>query len=132
MDKTVKPKGLGKEEIASMIVDSAIKIHRAFGPGLLESAYQKCLEHELKKRGLDVECEVELPIIYDGEVIDPGYRIDMLINGHVIIENKTVDQMLPIHEAQILTYMRLSNCSLGFLLNWKSSLMKHGIKRFII
>jgi GxxExxY protein len=120
------------EEIASTIVDAAIKIHRTFGPGLLESAYQKCLEHELKKRGLDVQCEMELPITYDGEVIDTGYRIDMLVNGLVIIENKTVDQFLPIHEAQILTYMRLSNCHLGFLLNWKSTLMKHGIKRLII
>ena len=132
MNKIVGTRLIEKEDIASMIVDAAIKIHRAFGPGLLESAYQKCLEHELIKRGLDVKCEVDLPIVYDGEVINPGYRIDMLINGLVIIENKTVDQVLPIHEAQILTYMRLSNCSLGFLLNWKSSLMKHGIKRFII
>ena len=119
-------------KITEAIIGAAIEVHRHLGPGLLESAYQKCLEHELKKRGLDVQCEMELPITYDGEVIDTGYRIDMLVNGLVIIENKTVDQFLPIHEAQILTYMRLSNCHLGFLLNWKSTLMKHGIKRLII
>lgn len=120
------------EEAATIIVDSAIKIHRAFGPGLLESAYQKCLAHDLQKRGLFVRCEIDLPITYDGEVIESGYRIDMLVNDCIIIENKTVDQILPVHEAQLLTYMRLSNCRLGFLLNWKSLLMKNGIKRMIL
>ncbi len=120
------------EEAATIIVDSAIKIHRAFGPGLLESAYQKCLAHDLQKRGLFVRCEIDLPITYDGEVIESGYRIDMLVNDCIIIENKTVDQILPVHKAQLLTYMRLSNCRLGFLLNWKSLLMKNGIKRMIL
>ena len=120
------------EEIARIIVDSAIQVHRTFGPGLLESAYQKCLSHLLTKRGLMVECEVTLPIVFESETIDPGYRIDMLVNKCIIIENKTVEQILPIHEAQLLTYMRLSQIKLGFLLNWKVALMKYGIKRMVL
>ena len=120
------------EDISAMIVDSAVHIHRTFGPGLLESAYQKCLAYELTKRGLNVECEVTLPIVYDGQEIETGYRIDMLVNDCIIIENKTVDEILPVHQAQLLTYMRLSKIKLGFLLNWKVSLMKHGIKRMVL
>ncbi|HEC34400.1 MAG TPA: GxxExxY protein [Chloroflexi bacterium] len=119
------------EEIARIIVDAAIKVHRALGPGLLESAYQKCLAYELRKRGLRVECEVLLPIVYDGQQIDAGYRIDMLVEDCIIIENKTVDGLLPIHQAQLLTYLKLRDCRLGFLLNWKVTLMKHGIKRMV-
>jgi len=120
------------EEIGRIIVDSAIMVHRTVGPGLLESAYQKCLAHELIKRGLKVECELLLPIEYDGMMIESGYRIDMLVDDSVIIENKTVDNILPIHEAQLLTYMRLRRAKLGFLLNWKVILMKQGIKRMIL
>jgi len=120
------------EEVAGIIVDSAIQVHRAFGPGLLESAYQKCLAHQLTKRGLKVEYEVTLPIVFDGKTITSGYRIDTLVNKCVIIENKTVEQLLPIHEAQLLTYMRLSQIKLGFLLNWKVVLMKYGSKRMVL
>ena len=120
------------EEIGRIIIDSAIQVHRTVGPGLLESAYQKCLLHELTKRGLKVDCEVLLPIDYDGVMIESGYRIDMLVNESIIIENKTVDNLLPIHEAQLLTYMRLSKIRLGFLLNWKVVLMKQGIERMIL
>ena len=120
------------EEAARIIVDSPIQVHRSFGPGLLESAYQRCLSHLLTKRGLMVECEVTLPIVFDGENIDPCYRIDMLVNKCIIIENKTMKQILPIHEAQLLTYMRLSQIKLGFLLNWKVTLMKYGIKRMVL
>lgn len=119
------------EEIAKTIVDSAITVHRALGPGLLESAYQKCLAYELKKRGVDVQCEVEAPIIYDGQTFDVGYRIDMLVEKSIIIENKTVDQFAPIHQAILLTYLKMCGLHLGFLLNWKTILMKHGIKRVI-
>jgi len=93
------------EEVASCIVDAAIKVHRALGPGLLESAYQQCLAHELRKRGVKVETEVMLPIIYDGLQIDAGYRIDMLIGGVIVVENKVVEQLAPIHAAQLLTYL---------------------------
>jgi len=119
------------EEIAKTIVDTAIQVHRALGPGLLESAYQHCYAHALRKRGLKVECEVELPVVFDDIKIDAGYRIDMLIEGCIIIENKTVDQLLPIHEAQLLTYLKLRECRLGFLLNWNVPLMKQGIKRMV-
>ncbi len=120
------------EEIATIIVDAAIKVHRALGPGLLESAYQHCLAYELRKRGLQVETEVALPIIYDGERIDVGYRLDILVEKAIIIENKTVEEIAPIHEAQLLTYLKLRQCRLGFLLNWNVELMKYGIRRKIL
>jgi GxxExxY protein len=119
------------EEVAREIVDSAIKVHRNLGPGLLESAYQQCLAYELRKRGLQVECEVSLPISYDGVQIDVGYRVDMIVQDSIIIENKTVDQIAPIHEAQLMTYLKLHNLHLGFLLNWNVKLMKFGIKRIV-
>jgi GxxExxY protein len=119
------------EEIARTIVDAAIQVHRALGPGLLESAYQACLAYELRQRGLQVECEVVLPIFYEDLRIDPGYRIDMLVEDCVIVENKTAQALLPIHQAQLLTYLKLQNCRLGFLLNWNVTLMKHGIKRMV-
>ena len=122
---------LNIERVAREIVDSAIKVHRALGPGLLESAYQKCLAYELQKRELDVKCEVVLPINYDGVEIDAGYRIDMLVEGCVIIENKVAERLLPIHQAQLLTYLKLRDCRLGFLLNWNVPLMKQGIKRMV-
>lgn len=119
------------EEIAKNIVDSAIKVHRALGPGLLESAYQHCLIYELRQRGFEVKHELVLPVVYDGQQLDAGYRLDMLVEDCIIVENKAVDQLLPIHEAQLLTYLKLRNCQLGFLLNWNVVLMKHGIKRMV-
>jgi GxxExxY protein len=122
---------MGIEKVGRNIVDAAIKVHRALGPGLLESAYQKCLAYELDKRGLRVECEVVLPVVYDDQRIDAGYRIDMLVEDVVIVENKTVERLLPVHEAQLLTYLKLRDCRLGFLLNWNVPLMKQGIKRMV-
>jgi GxxExxY protein len=119
------------EEVAAVVVDSAIKVHRALGPGLLESAYQKCLDYELRQAGIGVMCEVSLPIRYGGIEIDGGYRLDMLVDHQIVIENKAVEQILPIHEAQLLTYLKLSGHKLGFLLNWHVPLMKHGIKRMV-
>jgi GxxExxY protein len=110
---------------------SAIKVHRELGPGLLESAYQYCLARELRKRKYKVSTEVSLPLMYDGEKIDVGYRLDMLVDDLIIIENKTVDALMPIHEAQLLTYLKLSGCHIGFLLNWNVKLMKSGIKRLV-
>lgn len=117
------------EEIRKQIVDASLKVHKALGPGLLESAYQACLSYELRKRGLHVDCEVEQPIYYDGQRIETGYRLDMLVEGCVIIENKAIEKFLPIHQAQLLTYLRLRNCSLGYLINWHVPLIKDGIKR---
>jgi GxxExxY protein len=119
------------EEIGRTIIGAAIKVHSALGPGLLESVYQKCLTHELRKAGLKVECEVTVPVCYDGIVIEPGYRIDSLVESAVIVENKTVDKLLAIHEAQLLTYLKMKNCKLGYLINWNAGLVKDGIKRMV-
>jgi len=119
------------EFIASQIVDSAIKVHKALGPGLLESAYQTCLAYELNKRGIKAECEVILPIEYDEVRLNAGYRIDMLVEDCIIIENKSVEKLLPFHMAQILTYLKLRKAKLGFLINWNTQLIKDGIKRVI-
>jgi GxxExxY protein len=119
------------ETIASQIVDSALKVHKSLGPGLLESAYQACLAYELENRGISVECEVIQPITYENIQIDSGYRIDMLVEDHIIIENKCVKEILPIHLAQILTYLKLHQSKLGFIINWHVPLIKDGIKRVI-
>lgn len=119
------------EKIASEIVDAAIKVHKALGPGLLESAYQQCLIYELKKRGLKVDSEVAMPVTYDGMKIDAGYRMDIVVDGLIVIENKTVEKIMPIHQAQLLTYLKLSGMNLGFLLNWNVTIMKDGIKRIV-
>ena len=119
------------EAIGHDVVDCAIKVHQALGPGLLESAYQYCLAHELKKRNRRVFTEVTLPIMYDGQALDAGYRIDMLVDDQVIVENKAVDAVLRIHEAQIITYLKLKNLHLGYLLNWNVKLMKYGIRRVV-
>ena len=118
------------EAVAKEIVDSAIKVHQQLGPGLLESAYQTCLAYELTKRGLKVVCEVTLPIFYDGQLIECGYRIDMIVEDCILIENKAVDHISPVHKAQILTYLKLKGYWLGFLLNWNVIRMKDGIHRF--
>jgi GxxExxY protein len=120
------------DETAKVIVDAAIKVHRVLGPGLLESAYQQCLSVELIDRGRLVECELILPIEYGSHRVASGYRLDMRVDNCVIVENKAVEQVLPIHRAQLLTYLKLSRIRLGLLLNWNVKLMKDGIERFIL
>jgi GxxExxY protein len=117
------------DTIASEIVDSVFKVHKKLGPGLLESAYEACLEHELKKRGFDVQRQKAQPVYYDDIVIDVGYRIDLLVSDAIIIELKAVEQLVPIHQAQLMTYLKLSGKSLGFLINFNVSLIKNGIRR---
>ena len=119
------------EEIGRNIVHSAIKVHKALGPGLLESVYQRCLAYELGKVGLTMACEVPMPVRYEEVSIDLGFRIDMIVQDLIIIENKTVERLMPIHEAQLLTYLKLTNLKLGFLLNWNVRLLKEGIKRMV-
>jgi len=121
-----------EEQIGSLIVDSAIKIHRELGPGLLESIYEICLAHEITKAGFKCERQVNVPVKYDNITFDEGYRIDILVNGLVICELKTVEKLLPVHKAQLLSYMKMRKLRLGYLLNFKSSLMRLGIKRFIL
>lgn len=119
------------EIVGKQIVDSAMKVHTTLGPGLLESAYQYCLTHELRKRGLKVETEVTQPVFYDGQRLDAGYRLDMLVENCIIIENKAVETLLPIHQAQLLTYLKLRGLWLGFLINWNTLRIKDGIKRMV-
>jgi GxxExxY protein len=117
------------ETVASDIVDAAYKVHLTFGPGLLESAYQQCHAYELRKRGRKVLTEVVLPIVYDGQQIESGYRLDLVVDDLIIVENKTVENVLPIHVAQLITYLKLKDCKLGFLINWNVKLIKNGIMR---
>jgi GxxExxY protein len=119
------------EAVAADIVDCAIKVHKALGPGLLESAYQYCHVFELRKRGRRVSTEVTLPLVYEGQKLDVGYRLDALVDSLIVVENKAIESVLPIHEAQLLTYMKLSGCKIGFLLNWNVKLMKNGIRRVV-
>jgi len=122
---------VNEEEIGALVVDSAIKVHSALGPGLLESAYRACLAHELEMRRLDVIQEKPLPIQYKGAEISVGYRIDLLLNQKVIVELKAVEKLLPIHTAQVLSYLKLSGCKLGFLINFNVLHLKDGIKRVV-
>ena len=117
-------------EVTGAIVDAAMEVHTSLGPGLLESAYESCLKHELISRGYAVAAQLELPVIYKGAVVDVGYRLDLLVEDQVIVELKSVEQVLPIHEAQLLSYLKLSNRKIGLLINFNVTRLKHGIKRF--
>jgi GxxExxY protein len=119
------------EAIATQIVDAAFKVHSTLGPGLLESVYEVCLAYELTKRGLKVERQVQVPLIYDGVRLDSELRLDLLVENQVIIELKAVERMNPVFEAQMLTYLKLSDKRLGFLINFNVPVIKQGIKRFI-
>jgi GxxExxY protein len=112
------------------VIDAAMRVHTALGPGLLESAYEACLAHELRKRGMRVETQVPLPILYDGRRIDAGYRLDLLVEDAIIVELKAVPRMHPVFEAQLLSYLKLSNYSIGLLINFHVPRLKDGIKRF--
>jgi GxxExxY protein len=118
-------------DISGKIIDAAMKVHTAMGPGLLESAYEACLIHELKKCGLKVLSQVTLPVRYDGIDIDLGYRIDLLVEDNIIVELKAVTKLLPIHEAQLLSYLKLSNNPVGLLINFNVLRLKDGIKRLV-
>jgi GxxExxY protein len=123
---------MAEEEIAREIVDAALAVHRELGPGLLESAYEQCLAFELARRGLKIERQKELPIVYQGMKINAGYRIDLLVNDSIIIELKAVDRVEPIHEAQLLSYLRLADRRIGFLINFNVRLLKDGIRRLVL
>lgn len=113
-------------------MDAALAVHRTLGPGLLESVYEVCLAHELARRGHVVRSQIALPVVYDAVKLEAGYRIDILVDEVVIVEVKAVETIAPVHEAQLLTYLRLSNRRLGFLINFNVALLKHGIKRMIL
>jgi GxxExxY protein len=119
------------ESVGQSIVNSAIQVHRALGPGLLESVYQKCLAYELESQDLRVICEVPIPVRYGPITIDVGFKADLIAENLVIVENKTVTSLAPIHDAQLLTYLKITGLKLGYLLNWNVVLMKNGIKRMV-
>jgi len=116
-------------KISGLIIEAAMKVHSALGPGLLESAYESCLIHELHKMGLAVVSQMALPVFYDGINIDIGYRVDLMVESSIIVELKAIEKILPIHEAQLLSYLKLSKKSLGLLVNFNVVHLKDGIKR---
>ena len=122
---------MDEDGIGKLIVPAAMRVHTALGAGLLESAYEGCLAYELAKRGLMVERQVSMPVIYDSVRLEVGYRIDLLLGQKVIVEIKAVDRVIPAHLAQILTYLKLGGYKLGFLLNFNVAHMKDGIKRVV-
>ncbi len=119
-------------DITHEILDAAYKVHSELGPGLLESSYQACLVYELKNKGLEVEVEKPLPLIYKEIKLEYGYRIDILVERKVVIELKTVDAFKDVHIAQVLTYLKLSGCKVGLLINFYTKHLKDGIKRLIL
>lgn len=118
-------------QITGAVIDSAMKVHSAFGPGLLESAYKACLIYELRKRGLRVDVEVGLPLFYEGVKLDVGYRLDLLVEDAVVVELKAVEIIAPIFEAQLLHYLKLSGKKVGLLINFKVLHLRDGIKRMV-
>lgn len=120
------------DALSNKVIGLAIEVHRELGPGLLENTYKQCLVYEVGSAGINVRAEVELPVIYKNVQITCGYRIDLLIDSKLIVELKCVDKLLPIHEAQLLTYMKLSKVKTGLLINFNEKILKHGIKRFVL
>jgi len=119
-------------DISAAIIGAAITVHRALGPGLLESAYQQCLAHEFSLRSIPFEQQRPLPVVYKGIHLDAGYRLDFLVAGIVVVELKAADVLLPIHQAQMLSYLRLGGWKLGLLINFHAPLLRDGIKRIVL
>ena len=120
------------ETAARQCIDVAVQVHKTLGPGLLESAYEHCLAHELTLRGVAVQRQLALPVVYQGEKLDAGYRLDLVVDSSVIVEVKSVEALAPIHDAQVLTYLKLSGLRVGLLINFNVVLLKQGIRRFVL
>ncbi len=120
------------ERVASQVMEAAFKVHRALGPGLLESVYEACLCHELDRQSVSFEKQISLPVMYEGVRLDAGLRLDLLVAGLVIVELKAVEKMIPLYEAQLLTYLKLSGKRLGLLINFNTRLLKDGFKRIVL
>jgi GxxExxY protein len=127
-----KPIPAETEAVAARILDAAFQVHRTLGPGLLESVYETCVCHELTKAGIEFRRQLVLPIVYDGIRLDAGLRLDLLVADSVIVELKAIESLLPIHEAQLITYLKLANKRLGLLFNFNVSLLKNGFKRIVL
>jgi GxxExxY protein len=121
-----------EDRIAAAIVDAGFQVHKALGPGLLESAYEECLAFELAERGLIVRRQVAMPITYKSVQLEAGYRIDLIVESLVIVEVKAIEQVQRIHQAQVMTYLRLSGCRLGFLMNFTVPVFKNGVRRIVV
>ena len=120
-----------ENEISQIVFDAGLQVHRNLGPGLLESAYEECLYHELLKSGLSIEKQKPMPLVYEEVKLDIGYRLDFLLERKVVVEIKSVEALNDIHLAQVLTYLKLSNCKLGLLINFNSALFKSGYRRIL-
>ena len=120
-----------ENQLSNIVIGCAIKVHSALGPGLLESAYQECLFYELRRAGLGVEKQKPLPLVYESVKLECGYRVDLLVEGKLIIEIKSVEALTDVHFAQVLTYLKLSNCRLALLINFNVVQLKQGIKRVV-
>jgi GxxExxY protein len=119
------------EEIGKEVVNSAFKVHKSLGPGLLEKVYEICLAHELKKSGLKIQRQVDIPIVYDNLIFEEGLKLDLLVEGKIIVEVKAVDLVNPVWDAQIISHLKLTGMSLGYLINFNVPIIKKGIRRFI-
>ena len=120
------------DSLTHRIIGLAMRVHTRLGPGLLESAYERCLCHELDRNALAYARQVDLPLDYDGAYLDCGYRADVIVNNQVILQIKSVEHVLPLHEAQLLTYLRLSRCHVGLLLNFNTLALKDGVRRRVV
>ena len=120
------------DEIARLIIDGTFKVHSSLGPGLIESVYEACLVYELEKRGLKTRRQIQVPVIDDGQDMDADLRLDLLVNDHVVVELKAVEKLIPLHSAQLRTYLKLSNKWLGLLINFNVPLIKDGVKRLVL
>lgn len=127
-----KIKTMHENQIGTVILDAAFEVHKQLGPGLLESAYECCLVYELLQRNISVQSQLALPVVYKDVKLDCGYRIDIKVNDKVLVEIKVVDALTDIHIAQVLTYMKLSGCKLGYLINFNVRQLKDGIKRLVL
>jgi GxxExxY protein len=124
--------GSRENPLSNQIIGAAIEVHRALGPGLLENVYQQCLAHEFTLRGLVFEQEKPLPVGYKGVQLDCGYRADFVVEGLVVVELKAVEELRPVHACQVLTYLKVSGCQLGLLMNWNVPVLRDGIRRVVL
>lgn len=129
VNATATAKSLSAHELSHLVIKAALKVHSALGPGLLECAYEACLAHELRKSGLRIQTQVPLPVVYDGVTLDIGYRIDLIVEELLLVEIKAVEEIAPIHQAQLLSYLKLS--ALGLRINFHVQHLKEGIKRLV-
>ena len=120
------------DEVSNRVIGCAIEVHRALGPGLLESTYEQCLAHELRLNNIEFQLQQPLPVEYKGVRLDCGYRVDLLVENRLIVELKSVERLIGVHEAQLLTYMKLAGKRTGLLMNFNVALLKDGIKRFVL